>query len=78
MTATLTTSTTPAGPAIPPRTVAAIHRAMLDSISRFADDAELLDTISAARQPVSTAAVYRDLCEELGVPVPRFVRLALN
>lgn len=34
--------------------------------------------VIAARQPVSMASAYADLCEQLGVPAPRFIRLALN
>ncbi len=56
--------------------------AMFNAVATFADEAGRPncndnDIIIAARQPVSMAAAYRDLCEHLGVPVPRFVRLAL-
>jgi hypothetical protein len=58
---------------------AAMHGAILE----FATEAGLPDEsdndiVNAARQPVSLAAAYRDLCHELGVPVPWFVRLALG
>ncbi len=57
--------------------------AMFNAAVTFAIEAGMpdgndTDIIIAARQPVSMAAAYRDLCEHLGVPVPRFVRMALS
>ena len=57
--------------------------AMFDAVAVFATEAGLAhmtdnDIEAAAREPVSMAAAYRDLCEALGVPVPRFVQRALN
>ena len=78
MTATRTTRTPPAAPSAPSFAVDAIHAAMLEAVERFVVGAELSDTNSAARQPVSIAAAYRDLCTALGMPAPRFVRVALD
>ncbi len=36
------------------------------------------DVIAAMRLPVSLAAAYHDLCNRLGIPTPRAVRLALD
>ncbi len=57
--------------------------AMFNAVATFADESGMPDgndndIIIAARQPVSMAAAYADLCEQLSVPVPRFIRLALN
>jgi len=78
MTATYPNQTTLLESSAPMFSVAAIHAAMLEAVERFAVGAELSDTNSAARQPVSIAAAYRDLCTALGMPAPRFVRVALD
>jgi len=57
--------------------------AMFNAAATFAIEAGMphdtdRDIIVASRQPVSMASAFADLCNELGVPVPRFVRLALD
>jgi len=60
-----------------------LHAAMQGVVTGMAADVAVAfdadnQLAAIARTPVSLAAAYADLCEHLGVPVPRFVRLALD
>lgn len=60
-----------------------LHAAMFNTIAAFAEEAGMAfasdgDVAVAALQPVSMAAVFADLCRELGIPAPSVVLQALN
>ena len=57
--------------------------AMFNAVAAFAAETGMPagndhDIEIAARAPVSLAAAYADLCAQLGVPLPAFVRRALD
>lgn len=68
-------------------TIGAIHGAMEATADTLAAELEpetdpvmqsTCTTVSALRQPVSLASAYGDLCDLLGIPVPRVVVEALS